>query len=329
MAIKVRTMHHAPSAKFGRVGILMGGPSSEREISLKSGNAVYEALKESGLKVIPIEIVTDNIGDNINLIKSHKINCAFVALHGRFGEDGQIQEILEILKIPYTGSGVFASRLAMDKVASRSLFEAWGLKVPKYKVINKGYYKKMSPLSENLGMPLVIKPVTHGSSIGLSIINKKADLKKALDLAFTFDERVIIEEYIRGRELTVGILGLRPLPVIEIIPKKTFFDYEAKYKAGMTSYVVPAELEKKVTNKVKKAALSCHKILGCFGCSRVDIILDNKCKEPFILEVNTIPGLTSTSLLPKAAKTVGIAFNELCIKLIESAYEKTKNKPGN
>jgi len=315
MAMKLRK-------KFGRIGVLMGGPSAEREISFKSGNAVFEALKQSGLDVAAIEIKTDKIGENINLIKSQKINCAFIALHGRFGEDGQIQGVLEILKIPYTGSGVFASRLAMDKVASRSLFEAWGLEVPRYKVINKGSYNKFLRASGNIGMPLVIKPASQGSSIGLSIVDKEADFRKAVDLAFGFDERVIIEEYIRGRELTVGILAGRPLPVIEIIPKKTFFDYEAKYKPGMTSYVVPAELEERIAKKVKKAALSCHEILGCFGCSRVDMILDSKGKEPFILELNTIPGFTSTSLLPKAAKTVGIGFNELCVRLIRLAYEK-------
>ncbi len=330
MEVKTRTGYGRRTTRdgFGRIGVLMGGPSSEKEISLKSGNAVYETLKDCGLDVTPVEIKTDSVGENIGLIKSHKINCAFIALHGRFGEDGRIQEILDILKIPYTGSGVFASSLAMDKVASRSLFEAWGLKVPRYKVINKRRYKINSSLCVGLGNPLVIKPVTHGSSIGLSIINKKSELKKAVELAFSFDERVVIEEYIKGRELTVGILGTVALPVIEIIPKKAFFDYEAKYKAGMTSYIVPAELQKGVADNVKDAALSCHKILGCFGCSRVDIILSHKTGEPFILEVNTIPGFTSTSLLPKAAKTVGIEFNELCIRLIESAYEKAKLKPA-
>lgn len=324
MAIK-RTAHSAGRTMlkhFGRIGVLMGGPSSEREISLKSGKAVYEALKEAGVEVTAIDIKTDNLKENISLIESKRINCAFIALHGRFGEDGSIQEILEMLKLPYTGSGVTSSRLAMDKIASRKIFASCGLKVPKYVVAEKTPGNTNQPIYDNLNLPLVIKPATHGSSIGLSIVDKEEDFKNALDLAFTFDERVIIEEYVRGREVTVGILGNRALPVIEIIPKKRFFDYEAKYQPGLTDYVVPAELEERIARKIRQAALSAHKLLGCFGFSRVDMIL-NKDNLPFVLEVNSIPGLTSTSLLPKAAKSIGIEFAELCLKLIKFAYEKT------
>lgn len=303
---------------FGRIGVLMGGPSTEREISLKSGHAVLEALKESGLDAVAVDITTDNIEENIALIRPQNIDCAFIALHGRFGEDGQIQKILEILKIPYTGSGVQASRLAMDKVASLEIFEKNGLKIPDYEVVEKN---TNWTLHKELGLPLVIKPATHGSSIGLSIVNKKEDLEKAVNFAFSFDKRVISEEYIKGRELTVGILDDKALPVIEIIPKKNFFDYEAKYKTGMADYIVPAELPKGVAKKVQKSALSAHKLLGCFGCSRADIIL-NEGNIAYILEINTIPGFTSMSLLPKAAKAAGIDFGALCIKLIKLAYEK-------
>ncbi len=348
MAINLRTCELANlRTKYGKVGVLMGGPSTEREISLKSGKAVYEALKQSGLQVIAIDIKTDSIEKNMRLIESCKIDCAFLALHGRFGEDGQIQEILESVKIPYTGSGVLASRLAMDKVASRKIFQANGLNVPKYKIVEKASYgigkyktflttenhlkviaKRFScnsdwKVNNNLKLPLVIKPTTHGSSIGLSIIDKQERLDKAVSLAFAFDERIMIEEYVEGREVTVGILKEQPLPVIEIIPKRRFFDYEAKYTPGMTDYEVPAKLEESVAREVKKAALSAHKLLGCSGCSRVDMIL-SKDNLPFVLEVNTIPGLTNTSLLPRAAKTQGIEFNELCLKLIKLAYEKTK-----
>ncbi len=310
------------NGEFGRIGVLMGGPSTEREISLKSGKAVYEALEQSGLDVTAIDIKSDNIEENVSLVRSHKINCAFLALHGRFGEDGQIQGILEALGIPYTGSCPEASRLAMDKIASRKIFEAGGLNVPKYEVLEKNIDGK---IYHNLGLPLVIKPATHGSSIGLSIIDKEEDVKKGMDLAFRFDERIIIEEYIKGREVTVGILEEKALPVIEIIPKRPFFDYEAKYQAGLTEYVVPARLEERIANEVKATGLSAHKLLGCFGCSRVDMIL-NKDNLAFVLEVNTIPGLTDISLLPRAAKTIGIEFNELCIKLIKLAYEKAKIK---
>ncbi len=301
----------------------MGGPSSEREISLKSGKAVYESLKQSGLEVIPIDIKTDNIEENIRILKSHQINCAFVALHGRFGEDGQIQEILERMEIPYTGSGVLASRLAMDKVASRRVFAGNGLNVPKYNVLRRPADDAKHNGVNNLSLPLVIKPATHGSSIGLSIIDKKEDLDKAIDLAFQFDERIVIEEYIKGKEVTVGILDEQALPVIEIIPKKRFFDYEAKYQAGMTEYIVPAKLEEEVIKRIQGSALSAHRLLGCAGCSRADMILSED-NVAYVLEVNTIPGLTQTSLLPRAAKTMGIEFAGLCLKLIELAYAKTK-----
>jgi len=323
------------TTNFGRIGVLMGGPSAEREISLKSGKAVYEALKQSGLEAVAIDVATDTKEEIINLIKSHNINCAFLALHGCFGEDGQIQKILEVLKIPYTGSGVEASRLAMDKIASRRLFETAGLKVPRYVVIDKprpfakvrgkSSYNTNLRVHNNLGLPLVIKPAAQGSSIGLSIIDKEEGLDKAVDLAFSFDKKVIVEEYIRGREMTVGILDGHALPVIEIIPKKMFFDYEAKYQPGMTDYIVPARLDERIAKKLRTIALSAHKLLGCFGCSRVDMIL-NKENLPVVLEVNTIPGLTDSSLLPKAAKSCGIEFNELCIKLIRLAYEKTPLK---
>jgi len=310
---------------FGKIGILMGGSSTEREISLESGKAVYENLKQLGLEVIAIDINTDSKDENIRLIKSHKIDCAFVALHGRFGEDGQVQEILDNLKIPYTGSGREASKLAMDKIASRKIFEFNGLPVPRYKILERISYNANLQFHNNLELPLVVKPATHGSSIGLSIIDKKKDLNKALDLAFRFDERVLIEKYIKGREMTVGILDDKALPVIEIVPKKRFFDYEAKYQPGMTDYIVPAKLEEEISKKIQSIALSAHNILGCFGFSRVDMILSED-NTPFVLEVNSIPGLTSNSLLPKAAKTIGIEFTQLCIKLIELAYEKAKNK---
>jgi D-alanine-D-alanine ligase len=313
--------------KFGGIAVLMGGPSTEREISLKSGRAVYDSLKLLGLDVVGIDITTDNPDENSRLIKSQKPDCVFIALHGRFGEDGQIQEILDNLKIPYTGSGRLASRLAIDKVAAMSIFEIHGLDVPRYKVMEDIYYTPNWKVHNILGFPLVIKPATHGSSIGLSIIDKPEALDNAVATAFSFDSKIIIQEYIRGREITVGILDESALPVIEIVPKKRFFDYEAKYQVGMTDYIVPANLDEAVVKKAQSAALEAHKLLGCLGCSRVDMIL-NQDNTPVILEINTIPGLTQTSLLPKAAKIVGIDFCELCLKLIELAYEKAKNKSG-
>jgi D-alanine--D-alanine ligase len=228
------------------------------------------------------------------------------------------------LNIPYTGSGKLASRLAIDKIASRNIFELHGLTVPRYKILTKLSYNKNRFIGNNLKFPLVVKPATQGSSIGLSIIDQESALDNALNLAFTLDEKIIIEEYVRGREVTVGILGNRALPVIEIIPKKRFFDFEAKYQAGLTEYVVPAKLEKGLAKKIQSQAYKAHKLLGCLGCSRVDIILSDD-NIPYILEINSIPGLTATSLLPKAAKNAGIEFEELCVRLIRLAYGKTKD----
>ena len=320
MAMKINTPY-----QFGRIGILMGGPSSEREISLKSGKAVYESLKNFNVDVVGIDITSDDVQENIKLIKSHGIDCAFLALHGHFGEDGQIQEILESIDIPYTSSAVLASKITMDKIASRKILEIYKIPVPRYKVIDKVNYNDNLILMHNFGFPLVIKPAGHGSSIGLSIIDKDEEIKPALDLAFQFDDRVVIEEYISGRELTVGILDESALPVIEIVPKKRFFDYEAKYQAGMTEYVIPAQLDKDIAKLIQDTALQTHKLLGCFGCSRVDIILTQD-NIPYVLELNSIPGFTPTSLLPKAAKVIGMEFHQLCLKLIELAYEKAEAK---
>lgn len=309
---------------FGKIGVLMGGPSTERTISLKSGKAVLNSLKDEGLNAVALDVKTNDLSTNIQLIKDSGIDIGFIALHGRFGEDGGIQQILEDLNLPYTGSGVMASRLALDKIASRYIFQIYGLAVPRYKVIHRPGVHKKSIIDNSFEFPLVVKPATHGSSIGLSIIDKRKELKKALDLAFSFDEYILIEEYIDGREITVGILKDRSLPVIEIKPKNRFFDYQAKYKPGLTQYIVPAQLKKEVAQRAKRSALLAHKFLGCEGFSRVDMIL--KDITPFVLEVNTIPGLTQTSLLPKAAKVIGLSFNQLCIQLVKLAYEKKRIK---
>ncbi len=317
----------ANPGNFGRIGVLMGGPSTEREVSLKSGQAVGDTLREAGLDAVGIDVKTENPQENIRLLKSHHPDCAFIALHGRFGEDGQIQEILDGLEIPYTGSGALASRLAMDKVASLHIFEINGLKVPRHEVVEVSSYNPNWKVHKKLNFPLVVKPASHGSSIGLSIVDNNGQLDEAVILAFTFDSRVIVQEYIAGREITVGILDELALPVIEIIPKRRFFDYQAKYQSGMTEYIVPAKLDEALAKKAQEVALLAHRALGCFGCSRVDMILD-KDNAPVILEINTIPGLTSTSLLPKAASAAGIDFAGLCLKLIQLAYEKAEAKSG-
>ncbi len=310
-------------SEFGRIGVLMGGPSSEREISLKSGTAVFEALHNAGAQVVAIDIVSDDIQEAKRRIIGEKIDVAFIALHGRFGEDGTIQGALEDLSIPYTGSGVQASKRAMDKILSRSFFQAAGLATPRFAALEKSAALNTTVFFE-FGFPLVVKPAANGSSIGLTIVDASPSFMSAVTTAFEFDERILIEEYIKGRELTVAVLGDIALPVIEIVYQSRFFDYAAKYTSGLTRYIAPAHLEPVCAQAVQDAAVRAHLALGCSGCSRADIILRQD-GTPFVLEVNTIPGLTTMSLLPKAARLVGTEFLDLCLILIKLAYEKTKN----
>ncbi len=308
--------------EYGRIGVLMGGTSSEREISLKSGAAVYESLTGAGIEAVAIDVVSEQPSVVARQLRVQAIDCAFIALHGRFGEDGQIQSILDAASIPYTGSGAMASRLAMDKVGSLRIFSVHGIAVPRSVVLERSAYFAHWKSHLKLAYPVVVKPASHGSSIGLSIVDGPAGIDAAVEQAFRYDDRLIVQEFIAGRELTVGILAETPLPVIEIVPKNRFFDYEAKYKAGMTDYILPAQLAPQVQSKVQRLALSAHRLLGCWGCSRVDMILDAK-ETPFVLEINTIPGMTQTSLLPKAARLVECDFAHLCLRLIDLAYEKT------
>jgi len=306
---------------YGRIGVLMGGASTERKISLESGKAIFESLKEMGLDTVAIDIKSDKIKENLELVKSKKIDCAFLALHGKFGEDGQIQGILDVLGTPYTGSGKLASHLAMDKLACRKILQVYGLAVPRYKQVNSISFGANSINDRDFNFPVVVKPVLQGSSIGLSIVESPDKLRGAVKKALEFDKEVLVEEYIKGREVTVGILNDSPLPIIEIVPKRDFFDYRAKYTPGMTEYVVPARIKEELAERIQSQALEAHKLIGCRGYSRVDIILspDN---TPFILEINTTPGFTRTSLFPKAAKVNGVEFTQLCLELVRLAYEK-------
>lgn len=311
-----------------RVGVLMGGPSSERGISLESGRAVCRALKNKGIEVVPVELSRSSSMNGYKEIverklRSFDIDVAFITLHGEFGEDGKIQRILEKIGMPYTGSRGDASRLGMDKLGSRDIFKSHNIPIPKYRVLKKPkpgldkiydanvYFKK-------LDRPVVIKPSDQGSSIGLSIVASETGFYKALRGAFRYGDRAIIEEYIRGREITVGILEDKALPVVEIIPKRKFFDFEAKYQKGLTDYIVPAKIDKAIYGACQKTALSAHKALGARFFSRVDMILNEK-GVPVVLELNTIPGLTEMSLLPKAARAAGIDFENLVMKILRSS----------
>lgn len=307
---------------FGRIGILLGGPSSERDISLKSGEAVYASLIGQQLDAFILDIPTDNPQDNLRLIQQARIDIAFIALHGRYGEDGSLQSLLEGLGLPYTGSGPAASRLSMDKIAARGVFCQNGLSVPRsvnFAVDDKEDIAEAAAFY--LSAPYVVKPAAQGSSIGLSIVRRPEELKAACKRAFEFDRNIIVEEYIAGREITVGIIGDVSLPVLEVIPQNEFYDYEAKYTPGKSRYVVPACLPSPIAAEVQRIALSAHQTLGCAGFSRVDMRLSNK-NIPYVLEVNSIPGLTPTSLLPKAAAAAGIDFNQLCLNILRFAYQR-------
>ena len=327
-----------------RIGVLMGGPSSEHDISIKSGRAVCKALLNEGMDAVPIELVELGQAQAMNgykkeakrLSQSSNIEIAFIALHGGFGEDGAIQELLEEMHIPYTGSKVSASKLGIDKIASRNIFKKHNIPMPRYMVVQgrtsniqdvRGPALDMTTLDKvldprvyfkELGMPLVIKPSCEGSSIGLTIVDSEKDFRRAIDDAFKYSRDALIEEYVQGREITVGIFDDKPLPVVEIVPKKRFFDFEAKYKKGLTEYRVPAEIEKRKYAESQKIALMAHKALAARFFSRVDMILSEK-GVPVVLELNTIPGLTEMSLLPKAAHSSGIDFQKLVLKITESA----------
>ncbi len=310
---------------FGKIGVLMGGPSNEREISIKSGTAVFSALNFKGFNVIPIELgSSDGIlqyeREVEKEIRNKDIDFAFIAMHGEFGEDGRVQELLERLNIPYTGSGVLASKRGMDKIESKKLFMESGIPVPDFKVISNSERLKSWP--KELGKRIVVKPSNQGSSIGVSFVEDLETLNQAIKKIKTFCERIILERFIEGKELTVGILEDRPLPVIHILPKKEeFFNYKAKYSKDRTDYIVPAQLKGSVYRRCQETALKAHKALGAKFFSRVDMVLSKE-GEVFVLELNTIPGMTTTSLLPKAAKAVGISFEDLCVKILSSSLLK-------
>ena len=297
----------------------MGGLSSERDISTKSGTAVLDALKSAGLNAVPLDVCDETEEEIRRLILTQAVDIVFVAMHGGFGEGGPLQHILEKISIPYTGSREAASRLAMDKRVSRRFFKKAGLSVPRYRRRNR----KMSRFLSKLFLigwqyPCVVKPSAQGSSIGISFIDSVANLEGALEHAFKYGDDVLVEEFIRGREITVSVLDDQALPIVEIIPKKKFFDFQAKYETGLTDYAVPAPLEASIAGKAQKDAVSATRALGCRHFSRVDMIVSAQ-GTPYVLEVNTIPGMTATSLFPKAAAAAGINFSALCVRLLELA----------
>lgn len=307
-----------------RIGVIMGGCSSEREISLKSGRAVLKALQDKGLNVFGLDVQKETEEEIRRLVLKDPLDVVFVAMHGGFGEDGRLQAILEKIGVDYTGPGKDASERAMDKIVSRKFFRQAGLHVPPCVILKKN--QALPFLSRWMSYPRVVKPAAEGSSIGISFVKNSKGLRSALEEAFRYGEAVLMEEFIAGRELTVSVLDARPLPVVEIKPKKGFFDFESKYQKGMTEYLVPAPLDKDLADKVQKAAVAAYHTLGCRHQSRVDVILRGS--TPYILEVNTIPGMTETSLFPKAAAAAGMEFGDLCCRLIEMAIQNRLQATG-
>lgn len=298
-----------------KIGVLMGGLSAEREVSLKSGAAVLKALQASGHNAVGID-VDRNVAAKI---AEAGIDAAFIALHGRYGEDGAIQGLLELLAIPYTGSGVLASALAMNKIFAKQAFASAGLTVAPFRVVCRG--ETLDVASLGFPFPVVVKPSQEGSSVGVSIVKKESDLEKAMTEAFAYDREILVEQFIKGREVQVGVLEDKALGAIEIVPKKEFYDFEAKYSPGMAEHILPARLPAELYRKVLRSGEEAHLALGCSGYSRVDFLVTDEglC---YILEVNTLPGMTDLSLLPEIARGAGIEFGALVERIIAAASLK-------
>jgi len=344
------------------VVVLIGGPSAEHDVSLATGRVILNALDKTKYNLTPVTINKDRkwllpppdrkflsgdenkeekslvaleTGNAIDKLKSERgADVVFIAMHGTYGEDGTVQGFLEMAGVPYTGSGILASALAMDKLKSSELFLFHGLKVPKYlnfsnKQWNKGKDKITTEMNEKISLPCVIKPSNCGSSVGITIVRKIDDLENAVQLAFSYDDIVLAQEYISGMEVTCAVLDeggdKEPiaLPPMQIIPKDSeFFDYHAKYTPGATEEITPPRLPAEIIKKIQENALQVHKIIGCSGMSRTDMIVSEN--DIFVLETNTIPGMTETSLYPQAAAAVGISFPELLDKIIQSAINRNQ-----
>jgi D-alanine-D-alanine ligase len=297
--------------KEKKIGVLMGGLSCEREISLASGNAVLAAVKRKGLNGVGIDVSNDISFD----LNKNKIDIAFIALHGIYGEDGSIQGLLEYEKIPYTGPGILASALAYDKVKSKEIFKFNKIPTADYQVFYREENKKYECI---LDFPVVVKPSNQGSSIGVSIVKEEKEWVEALELAFRYSREILIEKFIKGKLLAIGMNGDQPMPIVHIEPKSDFYDYEAKYASDKTEYTCPADLTIEETEHCKDVAVKVYSVLRGYGITRVDLILDAK-GVPYVLEMNTIPGMTQTSLLPMAAKKSGIEFDDLVIEILKFA----------
>ncbi len=306
---------HSSIKKFGKVAVLFGGKSAEREVSLKSGSAVLAALLRQRVDAHAFDPATQDL----NELKTY--DRIFNALHGRFGEDGTIQGVLTLMNIPFTGSGVMASSVGMDKWRTKLLWRALSIKTPDFEVVNA--QSNFAEIEQKLGLPLFVKPANEGSSIGITKVKEKGGLEAAYLLAAKADPLVIAEKYIGGGEYTVGILGGKPLPIVRIVPKNEFYDYEAKYLRDDTQYLCPCGLTPETEAKIQQEALQAFRAIGCTGWGRVDFLMDEDGNHYF-LEVNTSPGMTDHSLVPMAAKADGISFDKLVINILSMTLAKVE-----
>lgn len=313
-----------------KIAVLYGGVSGEREVSLSTGKGVMEALKKNGHEVIGIDFNPERLEE----IKALKVDLVFIGLHGKFGEDGCIQGLLEMLDIPYVGSGVLASSLAMDKAKAKQVFSLYGIPTANSQVFTnyEATDQIVNQIKKEWKPPFVIKPNREGSTLGLTIIHQLEEVEEAVSHAFLSDSAILVEDYVKGRELTVPVLGNmnseEALPVIEIIPKNELYDYESKYAPGGSEHIVPAQLNEKTTKLIQEYAVKAHQALGCSTYSRVDFLL-NENNEPIILEVNTLPGMTPTSLFPDAAKAIGISYEEMIEKFVNLTIKESNQSKVN
>ncbi|MFA7239847.1 MAG: D-alanine--D-alanine ligase [Sulfuricellaceae bacterium] len=299
---------------LGKIAVLLGGKSAEREVSLKSGSAVLAALKRRGVDAHPFDPAERELGD----LKKEGFACAFIALHGGYGEDGTLQGALELMGMPYTGSGVLASSLAMDKWRTKLIWQAAGIPAPEYVVLDAA--ADFAAVEARLGLPLFVKPAREGSSIGVAKVKNPGELRAAFDSAARHDPLVIAEAYIGGGEYTVAILGDVALPVIKIEPANEFYDFEAKYLRDDTRYLCPCGFTPEQEKSIQEQAQKAFAVIGGNGWGRVDFLMD-EAGNPYFLEVNTAPGMTDHSLAPMAARAAGLSFEDLVVKILEMALE--------
>jgi D-alanine-D-alanine ligase len=310
-----------------KVAVLKGGPSLERQVSLRSGARVEDALQRLGHDVVPIDVAADLI----ERLEADRPDVAFVALHGRGGEDGTVQELLDITGIPYTGSGVLACIRSVDKVLTKHLLLEAGLPTPEFFAFSETAFKELGArdalpaIEERLAFPIVVKPAAQGSAFGVKFARTAQDVPAALVAAFSYDSRVLLERHVAGRDMAVSVLDGVALPVVEAVPREEdFYDFESRYEIGRTDFVCPAALPPELTTRVQELAVATYELLGCRGFARVDLMVEDGTAEPLVLEVNAIPGLTETSLLPMAAEASGISFDELIARILDLALTTSR-----